>query len=262
ALGAVAFHAGEPLSSLYGQDPNGVWTLEIQDTAQFKQGVLFNWSLDLLNGDPPAPALAVNSITSVGTTATVTTASPHGFANNTKVVITGATEAAYNGTYTISVLDPTHFSYTFGGALLPAATGNLSVYQAASTQVATNIRVLDPTWSSAVPITVTGITSTNNTATVTTAVPHNLNSGDTIVIDGATPNAYNGTYVVTGVIGPPATSTKFTYTFAGAATSASGSMVTFRLALPGQAGTTAVVQTAQPHGFSTFDTINITGPNE
>jgi subtilisin-like proprotein convertase family protein len=248
ANGAVAFHAGEPLSSLFGQDPNGIWTLEIQDTAQFKQGVLFNWSLDLLNGDPPAPALTVNSITSTGTTATVTTASPHGFADGTKVVITGATEAAYNGTYTITVLSPTSFTYTFGGALLPAATGNLSTYQAVSTQVVTNIR------QGTTPIVVSGISSINNTATVTTAVPHNFNAGETIVIDGATPNAYNGTYVITQVVSP----TQFRYTFAGAGVAASGSIVTFRL----EAGNNVVVQTAQPHGYNTFDTINITGPNE
>jgi subtilisin-like proprotein convertase family protein len=243
-----AWHAGEPLSSLFGQDPNGTWTLEIQDTAQFKQGVLFNWSLDLLNGDPPAPALPVNSITSAGTTATVTTASPHGFADGTNVVVTGSEEAAYNGTYTITVTSPTTFTYTFAGALRPAATGTLSTYQVTSTEVVSNIRM------GTVPITVNGITSNNNTATVTTAVAHNFNAGDTIVIDGATPNAYNGTYVITAV---PAAN-QFRYTFAGAGSAASGAIATFRL----EAGTNVVVQTALPHGYNTDDTIVITGANE
>ena len=48
------------------------------------------------------------SITRAGTTATVTTATPHGFATGDTVTIAGATPAGYNGAKTITVTTATH----------------------------------------------------------------------------------------------------------------------------------------------------------
>jgi hypothetical protein len=65
-------------------------------------------------------AQTISSITNVTTTATLTTAAPHGLATGNQVVISGATAAAYNGTFIITVTGASAFTYTMlsdpGGA--------------------------------------------------------------------------------------------------------------------------------------------------
>ncbi len=62
----------------------------------------------------------ISSITDVGTTATLTTAADHGLATGDIVKVSGATPAAYNGTFSITVSSSTTFDYTMlsapGGA--------------------------------------------------------------------------------------------------------------------------------------------------
>ena len=57
--------------------------------------------------------------------------------------------------------------------------------------------------------TISTITYVTTTATLTTAAPHNLVTGNRVTISGATPSQYNGTYVIT-VTSP----TAFTYVMA------------------------------------------------
>ena len=61
------------------------------------------------------------------------------------------------------------------------------------------------------------LTSVSTTATAVVAAGHGLSVNDTVIIAGASPAAYNGTYTVATV----ADSTHFTYTFAGVAPLAS-----------------------------------------
>lgn len=68
-------------------------------------------------------AQTISSITHVGTSATLTTAAPHGLIDGNKVVISGATPAAYNGTFVIDVTGANTFKYTM--ASTPA--GNATV---------------------------------------------------------------------------------------------------------------------------------------
>lgn len=70
---------------------------------------------------------AVTSITSTGTTATVTTANPHQFLTSDSVTTAGATPAGYNGSHTITVLNTTQFTYTVGAGLVTPATGTITV---------------------------------------------------------------------------------------------------------------------------------------
>ena len=58
--------------------------------------------------------------------------------------------------------------------------------------------------------TISTITFVTTTATLTTATPHNLSTGDSITVSGATPTQYNGTFTVT-VTG----TNTFTYTMGG-----------------------------------------------
>ena len=57
--------------------------------------------------------------------------------------------------------------------------------------------------------TISTLTFSTTTATLTTSTAHGLSTGATITVSGATPAAYNGTYVIT-----VSTSTQFTYTMA------------------------------------------------
>jgi hypothetical protein len=61
---------------------------------------------------PTSTAQTISSITYVTTTATLTTAIAHGLLTGNKVTISGASPAAYNGTYTITVTGANTFTYT------------------------------------------------------------------------------------------------------------------------------------------------------
>ena len=155
-------------------------------------------------------ALAITSITRASTTATVTTAAPHGLSTGDVVAITGATEAEYNVNAPITVTGASAFTYTVSGTPTTPATGT-PVY-------ATN------------GLSITGITRSGSTATATTAVAHGLATGDAVRVSGADQAGYNldATITVTGA-------TTFTYAVAsGTVTPATGTIVYERLdgALP------------------------------
>ena len=79
------------------------------------------------------------TITRSGTTATVTTASAHGYATNNWITIAGATQTDYNGTVKITVLTTTTFSYTVANSPTTPATGTIT---STSGMVADNASVL------------------------------------------------------------------------------------------------------------------------
>lgn len=64
------------------------------------------------------------SITSSGTTATATSASAHGFKTGDTVVISGAAQPDYNGSFTITVTSSTVFTYTMAHSTSTPATGS------------------------------------------------------------------------------------------------------------------------------------------
>lgn len=70
-------------------------------------------------------AASVSSITRSGTTATVTTATAHGFSTGQKVVISGATQTDYNGAFTVTVSSTTQFTYTVANSPATPATGTI-----------------------------------------------------------------------------------------------------------------------------------------
>lgn len=92
-------------------------------TYQKQQFLVGMYALDITTG---AQAVAISTITSVGTTATVTTAAAHGFNNNDQVSINnvsvnGENNAGYNGTFQITVTSTTTFTYT-----LPATVNGVA----------------------------------------------------------------------------------------------------------------------------------------
>lgn len=80
-------------------------------------------------------AQTVSSITHVGAVATVTTASAHGLITGNQITISGATPSAYNGTFIITKLSNTTFSYTMASTPGSDATGGSYVVNYAITGV-------------------------------------------------------------------------------------------------------------------------------
>ena len=131
----------------------------------------------------------ISPSTLAGTTARATSAG-HGFSSGQSVTIAGATPSAYNGTYTITVLDASTFTYALSSGQSVSATGAIT----ASSTVTNNVTsITHPTSGSA---------TTQSTATVTTGSAHGFAAGDTVTIANAAQSAYNGTFTVSSVVNP------------------------------------------------------------
>ena len=68
-------------------------------------------------------SVSISTLTRSSTTATATTASPHGLQTGNSVTVSGATQTEYNITATITVTSPTVFTYTMAAAGATPATG-------------------------------------------------------------------------------------------------------------------------------------------
>jgi len=69
--------------------------------------------------------LSIVSITKSGTTATATTAEPITFDNGNKIVIIGASDALYNGTFAATIVNDATFTYTLTAEPASNASGTL-----------------------------------------------------------------------------------------------------------------------------------------
>lgn len=70
---------------------------------------------------------SITSLTRSGSTVTAVTSSAHALASNIDVLIAGAVETDYNGTFTITVLDATTFTYEITTTPSTPATGTITV---------------------------------------------------------------------------------------------------------------------------------------
>ena len=103
---------------------------------------------------------------------------------------------------------------------------------------------------------VVSLSGAAGTVNATTTFAHNLTPGSTVVIAGATPAGYNGTFVVV------ATPTATTFTYANATTGASSGTITAhsgRLTAMVGNGTEVTATTANPHGYVVGQTIAVSG---
>ena len=104
--GGVAFSAGATV-------PNSQLIRQTRRYFRYQSGKGIQFS----TGTSLCPSLIVSGITSSGTTATVTSRFAHNLAVGCTVVITGADQGAYNGTFTIATVPtPTTFTYTMSAA--------------------------------------------------------------------------------------------------------------------------------------------------
>lgn len=74
--------------------------------------IRYNTTLQTFEGYSTYSGQTISSITNSTTTATLTTATNHNLTTGTYVTVSGATPAAYNGTFSITVVDATSFTYT------------------------------------------------------------------------------------------------------------------------------------------------------
>ncbi len=125
--------------------------------------------LTLANATISANTINISSLTRSGVVATATTGSNHNLASNMQVTIAGASQTAYNGTFTITVTSLTTFTYVVAGSPTTPATGTITAsanfatvaVQSSETGASTNL-------DSGTPLTLdTPITDVNDSAIVT-----------------------------------------------------------------------------------------------
>jgi hypothetical protein len=76
---------------------------------------------------PISGQIPTSSLTSSGTTATFTSTEAHLMETGQSVTISGANQAAYNGTFTITVTGSTTFTFTIPSSAVTPATGTIVV---------------------------------------------------------------------------------------------------------------------------------------
>ncbi len=146
-----------------------------------------------------AAQLPFTSLASVGTTVTAVTPVPHGLTNGDTVTVNGAIQPAYNGTFLVTVVDPTTFTYTASGTPPTPSATNYPFWFRTRFASAFNGRPVD------------SLTAAGTTGRMVTRTAHGLATNDIVTISGAGQAAYNGSFAVTVV-----NATTFTYTTNGA----------------------------------------------
>ena len=192
---------------------------------------------------------------------TVTTASPHGFADNQVVIVSGMSPDAYNGTYSIHVagLSSTQFTYNLTNDPGTLTTKGMVVQVAAGSgprnpRVATalrNVTVTSASWSS----------TSGGRVTINTTSPNNLVSGQKVYVSGISPAGYNGVYTV---IASGLSASRFRYLLtANPGTYVSGGTVPAKESevstLNGSSSTVTAITTPTTHGFSTGQSVTVAG---
>lgn len=130
--GAVKDYINDALNDIYTWNDvmwPFLWTQKTfltsigQSSYSYDATVLYvNWdSFNVLR-----PTLTINSLTSVGATATATVSAGHQLKanNNDLVIINNANESSYNGTFTPTIISSTQFTYVMTGATGSPATGS------------------------------------------------------------------------------------------------------------------------------------------
>jgi hypothetical protein len=87
-------------------------------------------AIQFSTGSLMKPSLSVNNITSSGTTVTVTCRQSHGLGVGAQIIVTGAVQTAYNGTFTVAST-PTFYTFTYVALSTPAASPATGVIEVA-----------------------------------------------------------------------------------------------------------------------------------
>jgi uncharacterized protein DUF4397 len=137
----------------------------------------------------PRPFTGIQAISSLtsnpDTTATAVTVAPHNLTTGTSVILNGADTAVYNGTFTVTVVDPTTFTYRMVRRAGGPAIGNPFWLPATAGSAFNGLAVSRLTFDTA--------------ATLVTLAPHGLRPRDIVTISGVDEPQYNGSFAVDSV---------------------------------------------------------------
>ncbi len=131
----VLDYVNDALNDIYTFEDTQWPFLWVQDTftTTISQGI-YNMPSNLISVDwdtfcVSRPSISVTSITSVGTTATVTVSGGHQLLPNVNdvAIINGAVPAGYNGQWSINYVSPTVFTYSTVGVLSSPSTGTITL---------------------------------------------------------------------------------------------------------------------------------------
>lgn len=197
------------------------------------------------------------TITRSGTTATATsTLAPHGFTNGQSITISGADQAAYNGTFTIAWVSATVFTFTV------TVTNN-------ATTPATGSPVLgDDPRDVQIILANTGVDTYQGQYT---GQNYNWQTGDTLVISGFATAVFNGAFVISNAAssGPGSGTFDVTITGSGSGSSPAGwggnfvrSPSATISSITNDGLGTATVTTSGAHGYLTGAPVTISGATQ
>ena len=196
--------------------------------------------------------LSISTIICTGTTVTVTMAATHPYLVGNTVVISGVTPTQYNGSWFITAVTGTTFTFIVPANISTSGSGTMlaevNLYNGdhVITAVAPNqfsfltsqvppvtvggspitAKVILPftyTNKFAASRTIVSLTSSGNVATVTLPA-HGYGIGRTILIAGATPSGYNGQWVVSQLLNGDQFTFQLPNSLIGITTPASGSI--------------------------------------
>lgn len=140
-------------------------------------------------------ATAVSSISGNGTLVTVVTPQEHGYTSGQQVTIVNSSVAAFNGTFTVTVVDPTTF--TFANTTTTANTStsvttalaNTSHSFTGSINVSDGVLILGGSNAGHGPVNVTGGTlRLANANAISGGAPVTISNGGTLDVNGLAPN--------------------------------------------------------------------------
>jgi hypothetical protein len=217
----------------------------------------------------PGAGALVSTITRSGSTATLTTLSAHGLSTGDQVWVSGATQTEYNGLFTITVTDTTHYTYAVTGTPATPATGSPVA------RGATTLDVEDAPGAAGVAVFEAGDTVVLRTVARTTA--GGLTVGDAVGVVVSGPStltghqqwvwARNQTSGMTGSLARGVTiaakGLALDYGTSGTGYIESavvdGTVGTVSIT---RSGSTATLTTSSPHGYKTGDVIFVSGATQ
>ena len=198
--------------------------------------------------------ISVTSLTRSSTTVTAT-APGHTFTNGQTITITGAIPTTYNISAAISgVVAGTSFQYTVTETpVSPATVAGTATSGGQGKSIKSNPSV--------------GVTRSGTTVTIETGQNHGFSNGATVVISGVTPSEYNGTFTITSVPGAKVFTYELLPASIGPSTPATGTIfadpaTTKTISLLTRSGTTATANTTTVHGYSSGDSITVSGATQ
>lgn len=170
---------------LYTYCPSGTCTADLTDSTN-----AFADANTAITATMFGSSITVNisAITRAGGQVTVTTSGNHGFNTSDSITIANATPDNYNGSFIITKLSNTQFTYTITEYPPALATGSYTA-------------------SKPGPIKLISSLVRSGTTMIATSTAHGFTTGDVLTISGANQSQYNGSFSISNV-----TANSFEYT--------------------------------------------------